>query len=212
MKTYKEYYELGLREHLEWRSHQKEEWWKRGSQDGLEIKGDYIETVKFLTIDEKNDSSLFKNGTNVLNSEWGILFSMLGQALVDWCVENVDWKDLWSFDFRLRRGVENGENVYFPFFEMSITQPEGKYPEIIKEEDEKKLKKFEKCRDALFEIVSTFIESHGKNIPNDWNMFTFGLDCLCESCKYGKWICSSDGYMGLMNYTDGIYEEYVECM
>ena len=59
MKTYKEYYQFGLGEHFDWKSKQKEEWWKKGDQSSLEPKGDYIETVKFLSVDEKNDASLF---------------------------------------------------------------------------------------------------------------------------------------------------------
>ena len=45
--------------------------------------GDYLKGTKFLSRDEKNDASLFINRTNVKNSEWSILFSMLGQVLVD---------------------------------------------------------------------------------------------------------------------------------
>lgn len=212
MKTYREYYQFGLEHHLNWRSYQKEEWWKKCNQDSLKPKGDYIESVRFLTIDEKNDASIFINTTNVKNSEWSILFSMLGQALVDWCVENVDWKDLWSFDFRLDRFIENGEVFYYPTFKVTNSDYNDGWRKTVEETNGKKLKKFEKCSEFLFDMVTRFIDSNGKNIPNDWNHFSFGLDDLSESCQYGEWVCSSDGYIGLMNITDGIYDQFVECM
>ena len=79
MKTYKEYYQIGLEDHLNWKSKQKDEWWRTNQQKGdLELKGEYLETITPLSEEEKNDSPLFNNYTNVKNSEWSILFSMLG--------------------------------------------------------------------------------------------------------------------------------------
>ena len=89
MRTYKEYYQFGLDEHLDWKSKQKDEWWRAKQYKGdLELKGEYLETATPLSEEEKNDSSFFKNHTNMKNSKWNILFTMLGQALIDWCVEN----------------------------------------------------------------------------------------------------------------------------
>lgn len=216
MKTYKEYYQFGLNEHLDWKSRQDEEWWKnKDDYRYLDTKGDYIETVRLLTVDEKNDSSLFTNATNVKNSEWGILFSMLGQALVDWCRENVSYKKLWNFGFRIDRGVDDGKSFYVPSFTVrKLVSSEDKWIKPEEETDEKKLKKFEKCADFLFGLVTEFIERNGNNIPNDWNYFSFGLDCLYESCKWGEWVCSSDGYMNLANYNEETneYDEFVACM
>lgn len=213
MKTYKEYYQFGLGKHFDWKSKQKEEWWKRGDQSSLEPKGDYIETVKFLSVDEKNDASLFINTTNIKNSEWDILFSMLGQALVDWCVENVKYENLWSFDLKIERYVENGENIYLPTFKVTnYKKTESSFPQTAEETNVKKLNNFKKCSEFLFDMVTRFIESNGKNIPNDWNHFSFGLDGLSHSCEYGEWVCTSDGYMNLMNVTDGEYDQFVECM
>lgn len=46
MKTYKEYYKFGQEHYLDWKSKQKEEWWKTEQFKGhLELKGDYIETT-----------------------------------------------------------------------------------------------------------------------------------------------------------------------
>jgi len=220
MKTYKEYYQIGLSHHLDWKSKQDEEWWKNKNDFGyLEVKGDFIETVKFLSIDEKNDASLFINTTNVKNSEWNILFSMLGQALVDWCVENVSWKNLWSVHFQIKRSIdENGMNFYVPTISVENFKLEktGKYKwqKSEKETSERKLKKFDECNDFLCKLVVEFIESHGVDIPNDWNDFSFGLDSLSESCKWGEWVCASDGYMNLGNYNveEGEYDQFVECM
>ena len=92
MKTYKEYYQIGLDEYLNWKSKQKGEWWRKNltkqQKSDLELKGEYLETITPLSEEEKNDSPLFKNRTNVKNSEWDILFSMLGRALGAWKMEN----------------------------------------------------------------------------------------------------------------------------
>ena len=213
MKEYEEYYKFGLNEHLDWKSRQEEEWWRNKKySDKLKTKGDYIETVNFLTIDEKNDASLFANTTNVKNSEWCILFSMLGQALVDWCRENVDYENLWSFGIQFKRGInEYGATNYIP--EITVKKMKGKTG-IEEITDETVLKKFEDCEFELCRLVDTFLYTHGKNIPNDWNYFSFGLDCLYESCKWGEWVCSSDGYMNRGNYNEETmyYDEFVECM
>jgi len=213
MKSYREYYQFGLSEHLDWKSKQDEEWWKNKNDfKYLETKGDYIETVHFLTIDEKNDASLFFNATNVKNSEWGILFDMLGQALVDWCVENMNYEDLWSVDFKIDRFIEDGITYYIP--KTTARKYNGENEDVYKITDETILEKLEDCTLELCKIVDTFISTHGKNIPNDWNYFSFGLDSLYESCKWGIWVCSSDGYMNLGNYNEETekYDQFVECM
>ena len=177
------------------------------------MSGDYIETVHFLTIDEKNDSSLFHNHTNVKNSEWGILFSMLGQALVDWCRENVDWKNLWSFGFTIKRSLDGCSNLYDCSYSVNDYDSVNKM--MVEVTDENRLEQFSGCFDFLCDLVDEFLTRQGKNIPNDWNRFNFGLDCLMESCEWGEWISASDGYMYLGNFVegeDGGYTEYVECM
>ena len=214
MKTYKEYYQIGLSHHLDWKSKQEEEWWRRNELKGkLNLEGDYIETINVLSEYEKNDSSLFTNHTNVKNSEWCILFSMLGQALVDWCRENVDYENLWSFGVQFKRGInEYGATNYIPEITVKKMKEKTGIEEIT---DETVLKKFEDCEFELCRLVDTFLYSHGKNIPNDWNIFSFGLDSLYESCKWGEWICASDGYMTFGNLSDPdkrMYDEYVLCM
>jgi len=212
MKTYKEYYQIGLNHYLQWKYSQKDEWWRKKAFCGhLDLKGDYIETVRFISKDEKNDGSLFVNGTNLKNSEWDILFSMLGQALVDWCVENVEYKDIWSVNFRIDRTIdETGKNVYDHSVFVKIVLKD-KIEDVT---DEEELQKYEGCGEFLCDLVARFIESHSKDIPNDWNSFSFGLDSLSESCKWGEWVCVSDGYMNLGNYNEETkeYDEFVECM
>ena len=209
MRTYKEYYQFGLNEHLDWKSKQTEEWWKNKNDfDYLETKGDYIETIKFLTVDEKNDSSLFQNHTNVKNSEWDILFSMLGQALVDWCVENNVPQNIYSFHLNIDRYIDGLDDCYKVNWGVHTTDDDNKInePEI-----------FDDCANTLADIVNEFISQQGKNIPNDWNYFSFGLDDLQASIKYGEWVCFSDGYMNLGNLNwekpeDERYDQFVECM
>lgn len=213
MKTYKEYYQIGLEDHLNWKSKQKDEWWRTNQQKGdLELKGEYLETITPLSEEEKNDSPLFNNYTNVKNSEWSILFSMLGQALVDWCVENGKQENLWSFSIKVKRVVDGIEDLYIPSFNVKYYSTDN---QVVKNlEDESKREGFVGCQDFLFELISEFLERNKRDLPLDWNMFWFGLDDLMSSCKYGVWVSDSDGYMSLTSVDDENKknELYVECM
>ena len=213
MKTYKEYYQIGLAHYLDWKSKQKNEWWRTRQYKGdLALKGEYLETITPLLEEEKNDSSLFKNHTNVKNSEWDILFSMLGQALVDWCVENGKQENLWSFSITVKRVVDGVEDLYIPSFNVKYYNPDTQVVENL--EDESKREGFVGCQDFLFELISEFLEKNKRDLPLDWNGFWFGLDDLASSCKYGEWIAASDGYMDLASINDENTENelYVECM
>lgn len=218
MKTYKEYYQLAKEGHLSWLDSQKEKWWTMGDLKELHTQGDYIETVKFLTLNEKNDASLFTNHTNVRNSEWSILFHMLGQALVDWMNENGKGNNLWSFGFEMNRVVDGTTDVYHcPFYVKAVVPTTYDYEEDIKKiEDEKELDEYSGCRDFLCDLVDRFISDHKVNLPLDWNYFSFGLDSLYSSCEYGMWVCASDGYLNFGNLQDWKrrdgYSEYVMSM
>ena len=213
MKTYKEYYQIGLDEHLDWESNEKDEWWRTMECNGdLELKGEYLETITPLSEEEKNDSPLFNNYTNVKNSEWSILFSMLGQALVDWCVENGKQENLWSFSIKVKRVVDGIEDLYIPSFNVKYYSPDNQVTKNL--EDESKREGFVGCQDFLFELISEFLERNKRDLPLDWNTFWFGLDDLESSCKYGVWTPASDGYMDLASVDDENKENelYVECM
>ena len=213
MRTYKEYYQIGLEDHFNWKSKQKDEWWRTNQQKGdLELKGEYLETITPLSEEEKNDSPLFNNYTNVKNSEWSILFSMLGQALVDWCVENGKQENLWSFSIKVKRVVDGIEDLYIPSFNVKYYSPDNQVTKNL--EDESKREGFVGCQDFLFELISEFLERNKRDLPLDWNMFWFGLDDLMSSCKYGEWVSDSDGYMDLVSVNDENKENelYVECM
>lgn len=216
MRTYKEYYQFGLDEHLDWKSKQKDEWWRakltKQQKSDLELKGEYLETITPLSEEEKNDSPLFHNHTNVKNSEWCILFSILGQALVDWCVENEKQENLWSFSIKVERVVDGIEELYIPSFNVKCYFPDTQV--VTSLEDESKREGFVGCQDFLLGLISEFLERNKKDLPLNWNMFCFGLDDLEASCKYGEWVSASDGYMDLA-YTNGETMEnefYVECM
>ena len=209
MKSYKEYYEFGLKHHLDWKSKQKDEWWRRNELKGkLNLEGDYIETINVLSEYEKNDSSLFHNHTNVKNSEWDILFSMLGQVLVDWCVENNVPQNIYSFHLSIDRHIDGLDDCYKVNWGIYTSDDNNKINEP---------ERFEDCANVLTDIVNEFISQQGRDIPNDWNYFSFGLDDLQASIKYGEWICFSDGYMNLGNFNwenpeDERYDQFVECM
>ena len=213
MRTYKEYYQFGLEDHLNWKSKQKDEWWRTNQQKGdLELKGEYLETITPLSEEEKNDSPLFNNYTNVKNSEWSILFSMLGQALVDWCVENGKQENLWSFSIKVKRVVDGIEDLYIPSFYVKYYSPDNQVVENL--EDESKREGFVGCQDFLFELISEFLERNKRDLPLDWNTFWFGLDALETSCEYGKWLPVSDGHMNLASVDEknNECEIYIECM
>lgn len=213
MRTYKEYYAMAKAHEDKWLSQQKTEWWKKKEfSDGIGLKGEYFETVnKFLVIDAKNDVSLFSNYTNVRNYEWSCLFGMLGQALVDWCVENVSCKNLWSFYFEINRVVDGKDDFYSCTYK--VKKDNSKTKEIVKVSGQT-LKKFDDCKNFLCDIFEEFIRLHGYDIPLDWNYFSFGLDSLETSCEFGEWVCSSDGFMNFGNYNEETkdYDEFVKCM
>ena len=213
MRTYKEYYQFGLEDHLDWKSKQKDEWWRTNQQKGdLELKGEYLETITPLKKKKKNDSPLFNNYTNVKNSEWSILFSMLGQALVDWCVENGKQENLWSFSIKVKRVIDGIDDLYIPSFNVQYYFPDAQVVKSL--EDESKREGFVDCQDFLLGLVSEFLERNKRDLPLDWNMFWFGLDDLESSCRYGIWTSASDGYMDLASVDDENKESelYVECM
>ena len=213
MRTYKEYYQFGLDNHLDWKSKQKDEWWRaKQNKDELDLKGEYLETITPLSEEEKNDSPLFENHTNVKNREWGILFSMLGQALVDWCVENGKQENLWSFSIKVKRVVDGIDDLYIPSFNVQYYFPDAQVVKSL--EDESKREEFVDCQDFLLGLVSEFLERNKRDLPIDWNMFCFGLDDLESSCRYGIWTSASDGYMDLASVDDENKENelYVECM
>ena len=213
MRTYKEYYQIGLDEHLDWKSKQKDEWWRaKQNKDELDLKGEYLETITPLSEEEKNDSPLFKNHTNVKNSEWDILFSMLGQALVDWCVENGKQENLWSFSIKVKRVVDGIDDLYIPSFNVKYYFPDAQVVNSL--EDESKREGFVGCQDFLFELISEFLERNKRDLPLDWNGFWFGLDDLRVSCRYGDWVGASDGYMNLASVSDESKDSkiYVRCM
>ena len=213
MRTYKEYYQFGLEDHLDWKSKEKDEWWRAKQYKGdLELKGEYLETATPLSEEEKNDSSFFKNHTNMKNSEWSILFTMLGQALIDWCVENGKQENLWSFSIKVKRVVDGVEDLYIPSFNVKYYNPDT---QVVKRlEDESKREGFVGCQDFLLGLVSEFLEMNKRDLPLDWNMFYFSLDALETSCEYGVWLPVSDGHMNLASVDEknNECEIYLECM
>lgn len=216
MRTFKEYYNLGLEDHLNWLSMQKEEWWKRKRDDYRTPKGDYIETVCFLNDDEKNNASMFDNHTNVKNREWSIFFFILGQALVDWCVENKIPENIWSFHFSVDREIDGINDMYHIHWAV---YPYDKIDGENYERGEKieNPEQFDDCAGFLADLLNEFMTRCGKDIPNDWNYFSFGLDDLQSSIEYGQWVCFSDGYMNLGNINWELpekdrYESFIECM
>jgi hypothetical protein len=212
MKNYKEYYKFGVNEHNTWLSEQDEEWWKKPTvfnKDNLTLEGDYIETIQPLDVNKKNDSSIFVNHTNIKNSEWCILTSMLGQALIDWCMENNENK-LWSFNIKINKIIDNNDSLYDCSF--GVRRYLDNSYECPRIEDDETLKKFQGCCDFLCDLVIEFIEKNGKDIPNDWNVFSFSLDDLMTSCEFGKWVAASDCYLGLGSDNDDTYNEFVVSM
>ena len=152
----------------------------------------------------KEDQSLVEHVADLLHT--------LGQALVDWCVENGKQENLWSFSIKVKRVVDGIEDLYIPTFYVKYYSTDN---QVVKNlEDESKREGFVGCQDFLFELISEFLERNKRDLPLDWNMFWFGLDDLMSSCKYGVWVSDSDGYMDLASVDDENKENklYVECM
>ena len=211
MKTFKEYYDRFLAEEMDWLGQQDNEWWRPAKERWLGVQGEYLETVHILPIEEKNDVSLFHNHTNVKNIKWGILFSMLAQALIDWCKEkDLTWEDLWSYSIIIKKTIENGRVTYI--YRHSLRNHNDHEWEY--ETDEKRNELFDGLDDFLCDLFDRFLEDNMPDVPLDWNWFSFSLDSLTESVKYGEWVPASDGSMNLGNYNEETkeYDEYVECM
>ena len=223
MKTFKEYYKKALTKEKEWYKHQKDEWWRKYEgdvvydddnfhyrSDKLCLKGDYLETTRLKSKHERNDSSMISNHTNVNNREWGILFDILGQALIDWLIEN-EKTDIYAFGFSIKRVVDGLDNFYIIEKEVKILDTEYTWQEIENPDP-----KFDECSKILCDLVDQFFTKHGNDIPCDWNYFGFGLDDLMHSCEYGEWCPCSDGSLSLGNEHDGekydTYDEYVSCL
>lgn len=224
MRTYKEYYKWALDEHLKWYSQQKEEWWKKDNgvfeykdedfeykNDYLAIKGDYLETTMLKSNSEKNDSSIISNHTNVYNKEWCILFDIIGQALIDWCVENNE-TDIYSYCLIISRTLEDGKDTLDYNHKIKYMDYNKDWPTWKTCDDESILEKFNDCSALLTDIIYEFISSQGKNIPLDWNHFSFGLDSLNTSCKYKCWTPDSDGDMHIGNDSGNEFDEFMLSM
>lgn len=188
MKSYREYYKHFLKKEMDWIANNQECWWHKDGYYNLDVKGDYIESVGFLNENKKNDSPVFDNHTNVRNSEWSVLFDMLAQALIDWCVENGECEDLWSYYIFIKRGVCPTGNSYEYEYSVSVEDTYNKKPV-----DDERMMKFDECSGFLCDIIDEFISTHGKDIPNDWEKITFGLDDIKSSCKHRVWCSNSDG-------------------
>ena len=222
MRTYKDYYKKSLAHENKWFRDQKEEWWRKDEGDvvfddedfhyrreSLNIMGDYLETTRLKSKHDRNNSSLGTNHTNVNNKEWGILFDMIGQVLIDWLIENNE-TSIYSFGFSIHRMVDGLDNVYTLEKRVKILEDEYQWKEVENPDP-----KFDECAGVLCDIVDRFITEHGKDIPCDWNYFGFGLDELMHSCEYGEWCSCSDGNISFGNEHEGekydTYDEYVEC-
>ena len=215
MRNYDEYYKLALAYENEWFSKQKEEWWRKDEEgeeygDHLYLMGEYLETVRLKSKHERNNSSLITNHTNVNNREWSILFHMLGQALIDWLIEN-NKTSIYSFSFCIHRMVDGLDNIYTLEKKVKVLEDEYKLREVKNPDP-----KFNECAGVLCDIVERFIFENRKDIPCDWNHFGFGLDDLMHSCEYGEWCSCSDGSISFGNEHEGekydTYDEYVSCM
>lgn len=207
MKDYIDYIKDVQNKQNEWYHNQKNEWWKNEyHKDEMDIKGDYLETVKIKSNDEKNDASLFTNHTNVKNSEWNILFHMFAQHLIDWCISHK--KNVYSCLVKINRIVDGLDDVYD--INVSITTRDAD-DDIFgwKHIDDPE---FNLYGEEVCDMLDRFLTAHKNDLPIDWNYFAFSLDCLDDSCECGEWCPASDGCMMLGNDDGTEYDEYVYCM
>lgn len=204
VKSYTEYYKKFKDEHKLWKLVQKDEWWK-DNKETMEIKGEYINVL--MPDYERNDAPIMVNHTLVKNSEYDILFNMLGQHVIDFCNEH-DKKNIYCCIIKIRRIIDGIDDVYIP--DVCVKKKlDGDYGwKIIDDPD------FDEYKYMVCDILDRFLHLHKDMMPIDWDMFSFSLDCIDESCKEGHWICCSDGSMGFGNISEDMktYTEYVCCL
>ena len=206
MRSYKEYYTLAVKQENDWYYGQKDAWWRRdeNARRSFDVKGEYIESVNKISVDDKNDTPIFTNHTNLKNSELSRLHYMLAQALIDWLNENKK-VDLYNFTLKLFRKVEYPDNVYE--IEYSAQKMENEYPIDVNDPE------LQECADFLCDLTAEFIESHSNDIPLDWNALSFYIDTLELSCRYNKWCSCSDSYLNIGNLDfENEYTSYVLSM
>ena len=203
MRSYKEYYTLAIKQENDWYYNQTDAWWRYDENTRLSFvtKGDYIETANMVSVASKIDVPVFTNHTNLKNSEWSRLHFILSQALIDWLNKNKK-DNLYSFTFKLFRGVDCIDNIYE--IEYSAQKLEDEYPVDINDPE------LQECADFLCDLVAEFIESHLNDIPLDWNSLSFYIDSLEHSCKCNGWCAYSDSYLNIGNVDfENEYTSYV---
>ena len=216
MKTYREYYALAIKQENDWYYSQKDARWRRdeNTRRSFDVKGEYIETVNKISVDDKNDTPIFTNHTNLKNSELTRLHYILVQALIDWLNENKK-ADLYNFTLKLFRRIDYPDNVYE--IEYSAQRMVNEYPNddvnnwigLIDVNDPE----LQECADFLCDLTTEFIESHSNDISLDWNALSFYIDTLELSCKYNKWSSCSDSYLNIGNLDfEDKYTAYVLSM
>lgn len=190
MRSYKEYYKMGFGYYQDWYwANQDFDWWKYRPEmeDNLNIIGDYLESTYFLDPDVKCDASVIENHTNVRNSEWCILFNMIGRIVIDYHKEN-SLTD--SYEYSCNIDIELNDD-----FSRTYKFDAGDQLSLF-----------------ICDILDEFLSSHKNNIPNDLNYFKFYMDGIYHSVNYGYWTSASDAYMSLGYQGDDDRERYVECM
>ena len=206
MRTYKEYYKIAIEQENDWYYNQTDEWWRRGedAKRDFDEEGEYMETVNNTSDDDKNDTPIFTNHTNLKNSELTRLHYILVQALIDWLNENKK-SHLYSFTLKLFRRVDYPNNIYE--IEYSAQKIESEYPIDINDPE------LQECADFLCDLVSEFIESHSNDISLDWNVLSFYIDSLEHSCRCNGWCSYSDSYLNIGNSDfEDKYTSYVVSM
>ena len=110
----------------------------------------------------------------------------------------------------LKKTIEDGRVTYI--YRHSLRNHNDHEWEY--ENDEKRNELFDGLDDFLCDLFDRFLEDNMPDVPLDWNWFSFSLDSLTESVKYGEWVPASDGSMNFGNYNEETkeYDEYVECM
>ena len=205
MKSYKEYYALAIKQENDWYYNQTDVWWlDENTRRNFDVKGEYIETTRIISVADKNDVPIFTNHTNLKNSEWSRLHFILSQALIDWLNENKK-DNLYGFTLKLFREVDCINNIYE--IEYGAQKIEDEYPIDINDFE------LQECADFLCDLVAEFIETHLNDIPLDWNSLSFYIDALEHSCKCNGWCTYSDSYLNVGN-TDfkDEYTSYVVSM
>ena len=195
MKTYNEYYseckEDGKKSVSVSENIYGKNWWQKTNN------GD----------NSKNDAPIIKNETNVPNSDWITLHTMLSEMVIDYMRDNNINENIYSYSINVNLGkVKRKWSMYLKTSTTeSIKLPDETIdiPTFPFVSDERIINEFDWLNKYIYGNVYKFVVS--KNIEDTVGSINFSIDNIRPSVDFGKWCPSSDSSLsayGLKEITE----------